>query len=461
MYRCELCNVTFEKKTNKCPNCREKRIIEINNYDYEVNSISISDNNLAIERDSSKCIGCGMCKNTCKLRENLRDNKCFNNCVGCGQCIQTCPTGALIPKNDIGELEKNLKNKVCIALVAPAVRVTIGDAFNKKYGSFEEKKIVGLLKQIGFKYVFDVTFGADLTIMEESYELVERIKNKEKLPMLSSCCPSWVLYAEKYYPEILDNLSTCKSPISMLSTIIRTYFLNKKHLKEEDVYIVSIVPCTAKKYEVKRKELNSSDLAITTYELINYINNKKIDYEKVKEVNFDNVFNGSTSGLIFGASGGVTEAVIRNTYHILTNDTINNFELKEVRGLDGVKEANILIGDEEINIAVVNGLSNAKRLLDQLKKKKSKYEFIEIMNCFGGCIGGGGNPKLDIFKEAEIKEKRIDSLYEKDRVKKIRVPYQNKALMDIYSKYLGKPNGKKAIKLLHTTYNDKTDTIRK
>ena len=270
MYRCELCNASFDKKVNKCPNCGETKIVFINDdkFDYEVNSIVISDDNLGIERDSSKCIGCGMCKNTCKLRENLKYNNMFTNCLQCGQCIQTCPTGALKPKNNLDELENNLKNKICIALVAPASRVTIGDAFNKKYGSFEEKKMVGLLKKIGFKYVFNVAFGADLTIMEESYELVDRIKNNDRLPMISSCCPSWVLYVEKYYPELLNNLSTCKSPISMFANIIKTYFIEKKHLNIDDICIVAIVPCTSKKYEIKRKELNSADLAITNYELI-------------------------------------------------------------------------------------------------------------------------------------------------------------------------------------------------
>lgn len=465
MYKCTLCNCSFTKKITRCPNCKEKNIIEIKSGDdYEANAIIISENNLSIERDSSKCIGCAMCKNTCKLRENLRDNKNFNNCVECGQCIQTCPTGALMPKCDIPKLKENINKKICIAITAPAVRVTLGEAFGKKYGSFEEKKLVGILKKIGFKYVFDVTFGADLTITEESHELVERIKNKKNLPMISSCCPSWVLYAEKYYPELLNNLSTCKSPIAMLAQIIRTYFVEKKHLKEEDIYIVAIAPCTAKKYEIKRTELlgKSADLVITTKELINYIKEEKYDYDKIKEENYDNLFKeGSASGYLFGASGGVTEAVIRNAYNILTGEDLNNFELNEIRGLDGVKEANIFIGKEEINIAIVNGLSNAKRLLEQIKKGTSKYEFIEVMNCYGGCIGGGGGPQIDIYKEAEIKEKRMESLYKKDKNKKIKSSYQNIDLINLYKKFIGKPNGKKAIKLLHTSFSDKSSTIRK
>lgn len=451
MYKCLLCGAIFNKKIKKCLKCKENNIVELNktNESYEPNAIIINKNNLGIERISAKCIGCGMCKNTCKEKENLKDNKCFNNCIECGQCIQTCPTGALIPKNDIPELKKHLKKKICIALVAPAVRVTIGDEFNKKYGSFEEKKLVGLLKKIGFDYVFDVTFGADLVITEESYELIERLKTKKNLPMISSCCPAWVLYAEKYYPELLNNLSTCKSPIAMLSNIIRTYFINKKNIKEEDIYIVAIAPCTAKKYECKRKELNTCDLTITTSELINLVKNK-YNYNKIKEANFDSIFTGSASAYLFGSSGGVTEAIVRNTYNILTNDNLN--ELEEIRTLDGIKELKIKIGEEQLNIAIVNGIKNAKKVLN----KKNKYHFIEIMNCEGGCIGGGGNPKIDIFKEKEIKEKRMKSLYEKDKTKKIKAPYQNTSIEKIYKNFLGKPNSKKAIKLLHTTYTNKS-----
>lgn len=462
MYRCLLCNYVFSKKKKKCPNCNENKIIEINNKENDdINSIIVGDDNLGIEKISAKCIGCAMCKNTCKLSENLKDNKCFNNCVQCGQCIQTCPSGALVPKNDIPELKKNLKKKICIALVAPAVRVTIGEAFGKKYGSFDEKKLVGLLKKMGFDYIFDVTFGADLVIMEESYELIERMKNNKNLPMISSCCPSWVLYAEKYYPELLDNLSTCKSPISMLSSIIRTYFINKKHLNEDDIYIVSLVPCTAKKYEVKRKELNSCDLAITTYELINYIEELGYDYSKIKEREFDYIRGGSGGAYLFGTSGGVTEALIRNVYNILTNDSLYDFDFEEVRGLKGVKETCLSIGNSKFNIAIINGLSNAKKILEHIKKGNCKYDFIEIMNCHGGCIGGGGNPKIDIFSANEIKEKRMNGLYQRDKTKKNKFSYQNQGVMKLYDSFFGKPNSKKAMKILHTTYLDKSDTVRK
>lgn len=457
MFSCTLCNNNYNKKVKKCPKCNSKDIIEIEKENNEINATIINDDNLYIERDSSKCIGCGMCKNTCKLRENLKDNKCFDNCVYCGSCIQTCPTRALKPKNEIPELLKNLKNKTCIALVAPAVRVTIGEEFGKKYGSFEEKKLIGILKKMGFDYVFDVTYGADLTTIEESYELIERIKENKNLPMISSCCPSSVLYIEKYYPEFLKNLSSCKSPISMLSSVIKNYFAAKKHL--EDVYIVAIVPCTSKKYEIKRKELDGScNLAITTRELIDYIKNE-YDYSKIKDANFDSIFTGSGSGYLFGNSGGVSESIIRCTYNILTNDDLNDFELNEVRGLDSVKEANIFINNKEINIAVVNGMNNAKKLLENIKKGKSKYEFIEIMNCYGGCIGGGGGPKLDIYEENLIKEKRMNSLYKKDKIKKIKTSYMNSAITNLYKKYLGKPNGKKAKKLLHTSYSDKSKKV--
>ena len=463
MYRCSICNTTYEKRIKVCKKCKsEVKFIEKETSEKQVNAVFVDDQSLGIERDNSKCINCGMCTNTCYLRENLKNNKNFNNCLECGQCIQTCPTGALKPKCDIPILLNNLNKKVCIALVAPAVRVSIGDEFNKDYGSFEQEKLVGILRKLGFDYVFDVTYGADLTIVEEAYELVDRIKTNKNLPMLSSCCPSWVLYAERYYPELLNHLSTCKSPISMLSEIINSYFIPKKNLNREDVFVVALTPCTSKKYEIKRKELKGTDLVITTSELSDLIKLKKYNYDKIKNSNFDYLFKeGSGSGVIFGTSGGVTESVIRMTYNILTGDSLKEYELHEVRGLENVKEANFIINGKEINVAVVNGLSNVKRLLEQIKKKKSKYEFIEVMNCFGGCIGGGGQIKMDIYKEALIKNARSNSLYNRDKVKKIKSPYQNKDILELYSKYIGKPYGKKAEKLLHTVYFDKSKEIKR
>jgi len=463
MYKCSICGCSYEKEVNVCLNCNgDVKFIDVATLEKQANAIFVDDDNLALERDTSKCVGCSMCINTCSLRENLKNNKNFNNCVDCGQCIQTCPTGALKPKCDIPILLNNLKKKVCIALVAPSVRVAIGDDFGMPYGSFEQKKLVGILKKLGFNYVFDVTYGADLTIVEEAYELVERIKKSENLPMLSSCCPSWVKYCEMYYPELLGFLSTCKSPIAMLSNVINTYFISKKNLNREDVFVVAITPCTAKKYEIKREELNSADLVITTSELSDLIKLKKYDYSKIKEEDFDFLFKeGSGSSVIFGTSGGVTEAVVRMAYNLLTGDSLGTFDLYEVRGLEAVKEVNFMIGDREINIAVVNGLSNVNRLLEQIKKGKSKYEFIEVMNCFGGCIGGGGQPKMDIYKEAFIKEARSKALYDRDKIKKIKTSYQNSDVINLYKKYLGKPNGKKAHRLLHTVYNDKSNEIRK
>lgn len=463
MYRCSICNKKYEKNIKKCNKCKSRiKLIEKETNEIEVNAVFVDNESFGIERDNSKCINCGMCINTCYLRENLKNNKNFNNCIECGQCIQTCPTGALKPKCDVSVLLNNLKKKTCIALVAPSVRVSIGDEFNKPYGSFEQGKLVGNLRKLGFDYVFDVTYGADLTIVEEAYELVDRIKTNKNLPMLSSCCPSWVLYAERYYPELLNHLSTCKSPISMLTEVINRYFIPKKNLNREDVFIVAVTPCTSKKYEIKRKELKGCDLVITTSELSNLIKQKKYNYEKIKESDFDYLFKeGSGSGVIFGASGGVTEAVVRMAYHILTNDSLNTFELKKVRGLENVKEANFVIDGKEINIAIVNGLSNVKRLLEQIKKNKSKYEFIEVMNCFGGCIGGGGQVKMDIFNEALIKDARMNSLYNRDKIKKIKSPYQNKCILELYQKYLGKPYGKKAHKLLHTVYFDKSSEIKR
>lgn len=475
-YRCKICGDIYdEAKENVkfsdlpedwvCPLCGvPKSMFELIEEENEKtvtpsNAVKISSDNVAIKRILEKCINCGMCTHTCVVREDMEFDEKSELCVNCGQCVQTCPTRALIPKNDIKRFLDAKKNgKICIAYISPGVRVSIGDAFGKEYGSFEQGKLVGVLKQLGFDYVFDTSFGADLTIMEEANELVERIQNNGKLPMFTSCCPAWIKYAEQFYPELLDNISTCKSPIGMMGMVVKKYFCKESNLKEEDTFTVAITPCTAKKFEITREEIGGTDLVITLYELIDYIKEQKIDYDTILEKDFDDFFKeGSGAGVIFGNTSGVMEAALRTAYYNLTGQDLDNnkIDFQDVRGFEHVKEATIDMNGTVIKVAVVHQMSSAKKILEEVKKGTSKYHFIEIMNCLGGCIGGGGQPKMDVAKETELKQKRIDALYERDAQLKVRCSHQNPQIKKIYQDFLEKPGSKLSKELLHTTYQER------
>ncbi|MBE6156140.1 MAG: hydrogenase [Firmicutes bacterium] len=434
---------------------------EENTIDFN-NAIKISKDNICIKRISEKCINCGVCTNTCMERQGIQDLCGGKACVNCGQCIQKCPTGALVPKSDIEKLESALKsNKICIAYTAPSVRVALGDAFNMEPGSFVQGKLVASLRSIGFKYVFDVTFGADLTIMEEANELVERIQNNGVLPMFTSCCPAWVKYAEMFYPQILEHLSNCKSPIGMQGEMIKKYFIKKMNINPNDVFTVAITPCTAKKYEIARVEIGGTDCVLTTRELIEILKNKNIDIKNLGDSNYDSLLGeGSGAGMIFGNTGGVMEAALREANYILTKDYLPSLEFQEVRGLDNVKEASITINNLVINVAIIHGISAAKKILEDVKNGVSKYHYIEVMNCFGGCIGGGGQPQIDDDKEIMIKEKRIASLYKKDKESKYRYSHDNPDVQRIYKEFLGKPLSQNSKIFLHTNYFDKSEEIK-
>lgn len=426
-------------------------------------AIPIAENNIAIKRIDEKCTDCGVCSAICKRREGI-NNICEGKaCVNCGQCIQLCPTGALIPKSDIYKLKQAFnQNKVCIAYTAPSVRVSIGESFGMERGEFVQGKLVSALKEVGFKYVFDVTCGADFTIVEEANELVDRIKNNGKLPMFTSCCPAWIKYAEQYYPEILDNISTCKSPIGMLAEIVQKYFLSKVNLKSEDIYTVAITPCTAKKYEMARAEIGGTDIVLTTTELAELLKEQNIDFKNLPDDEYDSILGeGSGAGMIFGNTGGVMEAALRTTYNILTGKELEKdaIEFESVRGLENVKEAVVNINGLKINIAIVHQMASAIPILEDVKNGTSKYHYIEIMNCFGGCIGGGGQPKIKPGDEKDVKQKRIDSLYNRDKSDKIRTSHKNPEVIKIYNEFLGNPLGEKAEELLHTKYEDKSNLI--
>lgn len=459
-YRCSVCgNVSDYLENGCCSLCGVNGKVVSFDEDYEMtpsNAIRIDKDNLGVVRLVDKCINCGVCTQTCVIREGMNFKADSELCLSCGQCIQTCPVRALIPRYEYWSfLKAKDMGKTCIAYVSPAVRVSLGEAFGRDYGSFEQKKLVGLLKLLGFDYVFDTTFAADLTVMEEASELLERVNNGGVLPMFTSCCPAWVKYAKQFYPEILNNISTCKSPIGMMGSVIDAYFLKEYNLKRDDVYKVVITPCTAKKYEIKTDDSGDTDLVLTIYELIDIIRGKNIKYEDIKDEEFSSFFSeGSGAGVIFGNTGGVMEASLRTFYYLKTKKKLDldMLDFNEVRGIDNVKEASIEIDGTIFNVCVIHQMSSAKEILESVKNGTCKYHFIEIMNCVGGCIGGGGQPKIEIYEEVDIKEKRIKSLYDRDGNSNVRCSYDNPQIKDIYDKVLDYPLSKKAYDLLHTSH---------
>lgn len=435
------------------------------NYELEV---PISKNNDALEKDDEKCISCGYCKKVCtnditvaRIFEIRKDAEPI--CVDCGQCANICPTEAIHEKFDYKRVKKILHNKngkTIIFSVAPAVRVALGEDLGLNVGINVEKKIPAMLKKLGADYVFDITFGADLTIMEEAMEFVSRIKNKDKLPMFTSCCPAWVKYAEIFYPELLPNLSTAKSPISMQSIIVKTFFAKEKNLKPEEIIHVVVAPCTAKKSEIKRKELKlNADYILTTRELACLLQEENIHMGELDDKPFDIPFEtGSGAGILFGNSGGVLEAALRTAYYFLTGKNLKKQELifTEIRGMKGIKETSLVIDGKTIKVAVCNGMKNAKTIIDKLLKKEVDYDFIEVMNCLGGCISGGGQPKITMLSMSNTKSSRMETLYKEDEEMTLRLCHENPEIIYLYENYLGKPNSSLSKELLHRTYYDKS-----
>lgn len=435
-------------------------------------------NNIAIVHDEAKCVKCNRCVEMCgevqgvgAINHSNRSNNftikpaygerlADSSCIYCGQCTTICPVGALYEKDDTEKVWNALDdpNKHVIVQVAPAVRVSIGDEFNIPVGENVTGKIVAALKRIGFDKVFDTNFTADLTIMEEGTELIDRIQNNGVLPMVTSCCPGWINYIEANAPKLLSHVSSCKSPQQMFGAISKSYYVKKKNLNPKNIYTVSIMPCTAKKYEENREEMNVDgirevDAVLTTREFARMISSANIDFINIEEEEFDNPFGiASGAGAIFGATGGVMEAALRGVYHRLRDEDLKDVEFKEVRGMDGIKEATIIINNFPVKFAAAHGISNAKKILEQMEKGKCEYVFIEIMACVGGCIGGGGQP---IGATKKIKEKRIKEIYQIDEDKTIRKSYENPGIIELYKEYLGKPLGNLSHKLLHTTYSSK------
>lgn len=441
-----------------------------------------------IIRDTSKCILCGRCIERCKEAQGLgilgfekrgfktivgpADNRSFANvpCVQCGQCIEVCPTGALSEHREIDKVDEAMaKGKYVIVQTAPAVRAAISEEFGHKVG--EENgtgKMVAALHRLGFYRVFDTNFGADLTIMEEAQELINRITNKGVLPQITSCSPGWINYMEFFYSDLIPHVSTCKSPHEMEGAIIKSYFAKAHGIDPKDIFVVSVMPCTAKKYEAKRPQnaavenLPDVDAVLTTRELAVLVKRAGIIWDELPNEEFDNDLLGeyTGAGVIFGVTGGVMEAALRTAYHTLTGKEYGPIEFHEVRGFEDVKEATIDVEGTKVKVAVASGMKNAKKLLDEIRAGKSEYAFIEIMCCPGGCINGGGQPfvkpnlkpeeGLDILET--YRKKRADILYTIDERKAIRQSHNNPDIVKLYADFLGKPCGELSEELLHTTY---------
>jgi len=434
-------------------------------------------------RDNSKCILCRRCVAVCDKIQDAAvigiNKRGFNThigcafdvplnsvaCVECGQCIAVCPTGALYEKDQTGEVWAALRDpeKRVVVQTAPSVRAGLGECFGMPIGTNVEGKMAAALRRLGFDDVFDTNLSADLTIVEEANELVERIKTGGTLPMITSCSPGWINYCEHYYPEFIPNLSSCKSPQQMFGALTKSWYADKLGIDPKNIYMVSVMPCTAKKFECGRDGQSAMgvpdvDVAITTRELGRMIERAGIDFANLPDEDFDEPLGISTgAGVIFGATGGVMEAALRTAAEWITGDTAAPVEFHEVRGTDDIKEATYKVGDLTLNVAVTSGLKNAKEVLEAVKRGEKNYQFIEIMCCPGGCVNGGGQPiqPASIRNNLDLRALRAKALYSEDERKTLRKSHDNPVLKEIYKTYLEKPGSEKAHHLLHTHYQEK------
>lgn len=458
--------------------------LNVTNVAYEGEKIDfpIDNSSVSIVRNNNKCILCRRCISACKNMQTVNVLSAVdrgfktsigtgNNyelasspCVNCGQCIAACPVGALSERDNTHDVWAAIADpdKHVVVQVAPAIRVAIGEEFGMPIGSRATGKLAAALRRLGFDKVFDTDFAADLTIMEEGTELLQRIQNGGKLPLITSCSPGWIKFCEHFYPDFIDNLSTCKSPHEMYGAVIKSYYAEKANIDPAKIVNVSIMPCTAKKFEAQRDELSGAgysdvDIVLTTREAAKMIKEAGIDFVNLPDEGFDSPFGEAASGagVIFGATGGVMEAAIRTVAEILEGKSIDNIEYNVVRGTEGIKEATVEAGGKKIRAAVAHGLGNARKLLDKIRAGEAEYDFVEIMACPGGCVTGGGQPIVPakVRAKIDVKTARAKAIYTEDESLKVRKSHENEYVMGLYKDYLGEPGSHKAHDLLHTHYH--------
>lgn len=449
-------------------------------FEGEKNKHIIDNISPSIVRDFNKCILCRRCVSVCKNVQKIGAIDCINrgfsscistvgdnslndvNCTFCGQCIEACPVGALKEKDSTVEAWRKIKDSDTYTIVqtAPAVRVALGEEFGLPIGTNVKGKMVSALKRLGFDKVFDTNTGADFTIMEEANEFIDRFANGGVLPMITSCSPGWVKYIEMNYPELLPHLSTCKSPHQMFGALLKTYYAEKEEIDQSKIYVVSVMPCIAKKFERQRKEMTNEgmydvDNVITTRELARMIKQANIEFTKLEDTNFDSPMGEATgAAAIFGTTGGVMEAALRTAQDTLTGKDLDKIDFEAVRGGEGIKKATVKIADTEMKVVAASGLANAQKIMEEIKSGKADYQFVEIMACPGGCVMGGGQPIKSSKERAEkdIRKLRADCLYSIDEKSVIRKSHENPIVKKIYKDYLEKPGSHKAHELLHTHY---------
>ncbi len=475
----------------KCLTCVRSKNCELQNLAEELNikdlrfegdstKLPLDDFSPSIVRDPNKCVLCRRCVSMCKNVQTVSvisaAERGFKStiscafdrslaevpCTMCGQCISVCPVGALREKDDTEKVWSALADKELHVVVqtAPAVRVALGEEFGLPIGTRVTGKMTAALNHLGFAKVFDTDTAADLTIMEEGTELLNRVKNGGKLPVITSCSPGWIKFCEHNYPEFLENLSSCKSPHQMFGAVLKTYYAEKMGIDPKKIFVVSVMPCTAKKFEAQRPELSATgfpdvDVVITTRELARMIKEAGIDFNNLEDKDFDDPMGNATgAAVIFGATGGVMEAALRTVSEIVAGKSFDEIEYAAVRGIEGIKEATVTIGDMQVKAAVANGLGNARKLLDSIKAGEASYDFVEIMACPGGCVNGGGQPiqPSSVRSWIDLRTERAKAIYEEDASLPIRKSHENPVVKEMYDKYFGEPGSHKAHEILHTHY---------